>query len=190
MTQFDRISKHLEVRQKYPATRRIFNSPLGRNVVIHGLCVWLLHLSISLEWGVQGCVCFLKERGLRQKPISDTESVLYRHLFPICISTQLSNDEALLGGQCWGAANFYRALPRTRGLDTKRNSIFGHGTVKWKSTVLWRVSRINIQRRKRRSKHRYGQFGLRWQRRCIRIYKILNNILKITQVFFIYIVLA
>ena len=110
-------------------------------------------------------------------------------LIPICISTQLSNDEAMLGRQSWCAANLYRALPRTRGLDTKRNSIFRHGPVKRRSTVLWSVSnRITVQRifvwwtcswRESPFKHCCWQFGLRWERSYIRIHKRLSSIRKI-----------
>ena len=102
-----------------------------------------------------------------------------------CIFTQLSNDEALLGEKSWRAANLYRVVPRTRGLDTKRSSISEHGPVKRRSTLLWRVSSFTVQwifvRRtcswtESQSKPCRRQFGLRWERSYNRTYKRLNNI--------------
>ena len=43
------------------------------------------------------------------------------------LSTQLSFDNKLLGKQSGHATNLYQAVPRSRGLDAKRHSLFGHG---------------------------------------------------------------
>ena len=44
----------------------------------------------------------------------------------VSLSTQLSFDNTLLGRRSGHTTNLYRAVPRSRRLDAKRHSLFGH----------------------------------------------------------------
>ena len=108
-----------------------------------------------------------------------------RRLFLVCFYSQLSIDEALLGGQSWYAANLYRAVPRSRGLDAKRSSLSWHGPARWKSTLLllrvssiivhWIFMRGTCSWSEPRFKHRLRQFGSQRKPSYIWIYKLLES---------------
>ena len=66
-TLFDYTSKHLEVRQKYSATHRIFNSLVlvFGSVVKHGGLSCVIYC--TLEWEVQGTCLFYQGWGFEPK---------------------------------------------------------------------------------------------------------------------------